>query len=236
MFVPEPDVLLAFVLAALALNVTPGADMVFVLGTSLQHRTRAGVLAALGIAAGSLCHAVLAAAGLSALVAASPTAMAVVTSAGAAYLVWVGVRMVRDDSPLVVPAGHAPAEPAALSAAASGPSHPAPLDRPAPPGALRLVGRGATVNLLNVKVVLFFLSFIPLFVRPGDGPVWQQVLLFGLLFDVLGTIVLVGVAVAAGGASRTLADRPGVVVTVRRACGALLVVLAVVLVVTRLPA
>ncbi|GIG20769.1 hypothetical protein Cch01nite_14930 [Cellulomonas chitinilytica] len=226
MFVPQPDVLLAFVLAALALNVTPGADMVFVLGTSLQHRTRAGVLAAVGIAVGSLCHATLAAAGLSALVAASRPAMAVVTAAGAAYLVWVGVRMVRDRSTLVVPADD-------RAVVTAGPAH-APPEEPAPPRALQLVGRGATVNLLNVKVILFFLSFIPLFVRPDDGPVWQQVLLFGLLFDVLGTLVLVGVAVAAGRASRALLDRPGVVVGVRRTCGAVLVVLAVVLVATRL--
>jgi threonine/homoserine/homoserine lactone efflux protein len=103
-FVPQPDVLLAFVVAALVLNVTPGADMVFVLGTSLQRHTRAGVLAAVGIAVGSLCHTLLAGAGLSAVVAASPPAMAVVTCAGAAYLVRVGVRMVRDRSALVVPA------------------------------------------------------------------------------------------------------------------------------------
>jgi len=228
LFVPQPDVLLTFVLAALALNVTPGADMVFVLGTSLQHRTRAGVLAALGIAVGSLCHAVLAAAGLSALVAASQPAMTVLTCAGAAYLVLVGIRMVRDRSALVVPA-RVPAE-----VGPSGASLPAAPDA-AVPGALRLVARGASVNLLNVKVILFFLSFIPLFVRPDDGPVWQQVLLLGLLFDVLGTLVLVGVAVLAGGASRALVDRSGAVVAVRRTCGCVLVVLAVLLVVTRLP-
>jgi threonine/homoserine/homoserine lactone efflux protein len=154
--------------------------------------------------------------------------MTALTCAGAAYLGWVGVRMVRDRSALVVPAR------TTAGVGPSGAALPPADDASAAPGALRLVGRGASVNLLNVKVILFFLAFIPLFVRPDDGPVWQQVLLFGLLFDVLGTLVLVGVAVAAGGASRALVDRPGAVVAVRRTCGVVLVVLAALLVVTRL--
>jgi threonine/homoserine/homoserine lactone efflux protein len=210
-FVPDLMVVASFVVAGLALNVTPGVDMAFVVGSTVRWRTRAGVLSAVGIAVGSLCHVALAAAGLSALVAASPVAMGIVTLVGAGYLVWSGVRMVVDGGPVDSPEGMAPL---------------------GPPGAVRLLARGALVNLLNVKVIVFYLAFLPQFVRPELGPAWQQVVFFGVLFNVMGTAVLVAVAVVAGwGAGRRSA---GSAVVVRRVCGVVLVVMAIALTVSRL--
>jgi threonine/homoserine/homoserine lactone efflux protein len=229
MFVSEPSVLVAFVLASLALNLTPGLDMVYVAGTTVQWRARAGVHAALGIALGSLCHATLAAAGLSVLVVASPTAMTVVTLAGAGYLVWSGLRMMGDASPPALAEGASPAptgdgsrtEPRAAPSATQAPT------------AARIVLRGALVNLLNVKVILFYLSFIPQFIRPGAGPTWEQAAFYGLVFNLLGTSVLMLVALLGGLASRTVLASPRAVLVVRRTCGATLVVLAIALTVSQ---
>jgi len=245
-FVPEIGVVGAFVLASLALNLTPGLDMTYVVGTTLQWRTRAGVCAALGIALGSLCHVVLAAAGLSALVAASPALMNVVTFAGAAYLVWSGVAMIRDTSALPVdePATTGwPPQPAARprddrapgaalpDGSASSGAMAATDERP---GLLTVTARGALVNLLNVKVVVFYLSFIPQFVRAQDGPTWQQIAFFGVLFNVLGTSILVVVALLTGLASRSVLSSPRALFRARLVCGVTLIVMAVVLTISRL--
>jgi threonine/homoserine/homoserine lactone efflux protein len=115
--VPDPSVFAAFLVAGLALNLTPGVDMAYVVGTTARWGTRAGALSAVGIALGSLCHVVLAAAGLSAVVAASPVAMGVVTLAGAGYLVWSGVRMIVDAGPADSPEGPAAAPPGGSAAA-----------------------------------------------------------------------------------------------------------------------
>ncbi|WP_147525057.1 LysE family translocator [Cellulomonas timonensis] len=246
MFVPEIGVVGAFVLASLALNLTPGLDMTYVVGATLRWRTRAGVCAALGIALGSLCHVVLAAAGLSALVAASPVLMNVVTFAGAAYLVWSGVAMIRDTSALPV------AEPATAGGTPHYADHPRDDASPGAalpdgsassgamaatderPGLLTVTARGALVNLLNVKVVVFYLSFIPQFVRAQDGPTWQQVAFFGVLFNVLGTSVLVAVALLTGLASRSVLSSPRALLRARLVCGVTLIVMAFVLSVSRL--
>ncbi|MHA7134456.1 LysE family translocator [Oerskovia turbata] len=210
MFVPDLMVVASFVVAGLALNLTPGVDMAYVVGSTVRWRARAGVLSAVGIAVGSLCHVVLAAAGISALVAASSVAMWVVTVAGAGYLVWSGVRMIVDAGPV---------------------DSPARLGAPSAPGLLRLAARGALVNVLNVKVIVFYLAFLPQFVRPELGPAWQQVVFFGVLFNVMGTAVLVAVALVADrGVGRGSA---GSAFVVRRVCGVVLVVMAIVLTVSR---
>lgn len=242
MFVPQAAVLGAFLVSSLALNVTPGLDMTYVIGATLRWRARAGVCAALGIALGSLCHLVLAAAGLSALVAASPVLMSVVTFAGAVYLVWSGIAMIRDTSRLpepgvapdgdgtVLPAGDGSVPPASDPPGAPGGG----TTTEAPPGLARVTARGALVNLLNAKVIVFYLSFIPQFVRPEDGPTWQQVTFFGLVFNLLGTIVLVAVALLTGLASRSVLRGPRAVVNARRVCGVTLVAMAVALTLSRL--
>lgn len=235
MFVPEPPLVGAFVVASLVLNLTPGLDMTYVVGVVVRWRTRAGVCAALGIALGSLCHVLLAAAGLSALVAASPALMHALTLAGAAYLVWSGVAMIRDAGPTGDP------DQAAVDGLTGG-HQVRRADAPAatttvidtPPTLARVTLRGALVNLLNVKVIVFYLSFIPQFVRTEAGPTWQQVAFFGVLFNLLGTTVLCLVAMLTGWASRSLLASPRAQFRARRACGVTLIVMALLLVSTRL--
>jgi threonine/homoserine/homoserine lactone efflux protein len=210
-FWPAAPILLAFVTASLAMNVTPGLDMAFVIGETLQGGWRAGRWAALGIAGGSLCHGVLVAVGVAALLATAPRVVTVLTVIGAAYLVYVGLRMMRS-------AGDAP-----LPARAPGQQQPAPAggdDRS------RVFRRGVLGNLLNIKVVLFYLTFLPQFVQPGRAPGWQQLIFLSLLFNALGTSVLLIVAAASGRAAGLVEPRPRVATALNRAAGGILIALA----------
>lgn len=186
-----------FVAAALLLNVTPGPDMLFVAGSAAARGTRAGLAAALGVGAGCLLHVALAAAGVGALLAASPAAFDALRWLGAAYLVWAGValwRTRRQDAEAL----------------------PAPGDR-------SVFWQGAVTNALNPKVVLFFVAFLPQFIAPGAERAWAGMLLLGLLFDVGGTAVNLAVAWAAGRARERLDLRPRAVALMQRAVGVLFV-------------
>lgn len=174
----DPWVLLAFVPAGLALNLTPGADMMFTLAQGLKGGPRAGMAANAGIAVGGMVHTVVAGLGLGALVAAHPVAFDVIRWAGVAYLLWLAVQSLRAGP---VAAGHV---------------------------AMRSLGRvfldGLMVNLLNPKVILFILAFLPQFVDPSRA-VLPQFLILGLVFSLGGFVVNGIVAVFAGGAGQRLA-------------------------------
>jgi threonine/homoserine/homoserine lactone efflux protein len=193
-----------FVAAGLLLNLTPGADLLYVAGNTATGGRRAGMLAALGIGAGCLFHVTLAALGLSALLAASDLAFTLVKWAGAAYLVWMGVSMLRSRG------GHATAR------AAIDPR--------------RVFWRGVLTNALNPKVALFFLAFLPQFIEPHGA---HQALAFGLLglvFTVNGTLVTLAMAWLGGLAKERLAGNAHagrVGVWLQRAAGAMFVVLGV---------
>jgi len=159
-----------FLLAGLLLNLTPGADMLFIVSRSAARWARAGAVAALGVGAGCLVHVTAAAAGLSALIAASATAFAVVKWLGAAYLVWLGAGLL-----LARRAGAA--APVAEGAAR------------APGQTLRAIFlQGMLTNVLNPKIVLFFLAFLPQFVDHAGGAQGWAFLLLGVVFDVNGTL------------------------------------------------
>ena len=178
---PSVQSLGLFMAAALALNVTPGPDMLYVAARSTGEGRRAGMVSALGIGAGTLVHIAALALGLSALLAAVPMLYDAVRWCGAAYLVWLGVRALR-------------AKPRMTN------------DAPVTPAPLATVFRqGVVTNVLNPKVALFFLAFLPQFVDPARGSAAAQIVALGLLFDVQGTLVNVLVAAAAsrvGGALR----------------------------------
>lgn len=176
----ELPVLLAFVPAALALNLTPGADMMFCLGQGLRGGPRAGMAANLGIAAGGMVHALMAGLGLGALVAAHPLAFEAIRWLGVGYLCWLAVQALRA----------APPDPQAAEAA-----------RP-----LAQVFRAALmVNLLNPKVILFVLAFLPQFVD-ATRPVLPQILTLGAVFCAGGLLVNGVVGVFSGGIGRRLAS------------------------------
>ena len=173
LFLPDWPLLLSFLAAALALNVTPGADMTYVIARGAAQGEKAGVVSALGIASGSLIHSILAALGISALLAASPVAFQAVKYAGAAYLLYLAVRM-------------------ALSAREREKA------QARPPARLRRIYLEATlVNLLNPKVALFIVAFLPQFADPARGHVGLQIVALGLVFNLTGTTINAGVGIAA---------------------------------------
>lgn len=176
--------------AGLLLNVTPGPDMLYVIGTSTARGTRAGVMAAVGIGAGCLVHVTLAAIGLSAVLAASSWAFSAVKYAGAAYLLYMGARMLQTSWSRSAP------EPVADAAAPA----------LAPEGPRRVFWQGFVTNVFNPKVALFFLAFLPQFIDAASpSKAWAFVLL-GLVFTVNGTIVTAGVALLAGRLGRWLSQ------------------------------
>lgn len=182
MTLPDPTLFAAFMLAALALNLTPGPDMAYVATRTLAEGRRAGLASAFGIGAGALVHTALAALGLSSLLHHAPLAFEMVKYAGAAYLVWIAVRLWRDRG--------------AADAAGEAPRI----------GTARAFAEGALTNLLNPKVALFFLALLPQFVDAERGGVAGQMLLLGLAFNTSGTLVNIAVAVLtdrARGAVRT---------------------------------
>lgn len=199
-----------FLAAALLVNLTPGPDMLFVAGTSATVGRRAGVMAALGVGAGCFVHIALAAVGLSALLATSAWAFAVVKWAGSAYLVWIGLSMLlqRSTSDAAVPLVRS-----------------APSMSPA-----KAFWMGAMTNALNPKVALFFLAFLPQFIHPGSaGQAWAFAAL-GLCFTVSGTLVNLGVAGIAGSIGRRVVSQahgPAVGRWLRRVAGAVFVGLGV---------
>lgn len=152
--------LAAFVVTTVIAMLAPGPDMLFVLGCGMRGGPRAGLLATAGVATSEAVHVAFAAAGLTALFAAVPVAFTVVRVVGAAYLVYLGVQLIRHrgDSQPEVPAG------------AGMPGHHAYL-------------RGLLTNLLNPKMVTFTIAFLPQFVDPWLGRVWLQ-------FAVLGAILI----------------------------------------------
>lgn len=175
--------LAAFLAGALALNFAPGPDVLFASACGMQGGPRAGALAGLGVGLGSLGHVAMAVLGLGALIAARPGLLAAIQWAGAGYLVWLAWKSWR-------------ARPHGAEAAAA--------RRP-----LAILGRGMMSNLLNPKPVLFFLAFLPQFVAPAHGPVWQQLLALGLIFVVTGTLVTAGYGMLAGWLGARLGARLG---------------------------
>jgi threonine/homoserine/homoserine lactone efflux protein len=178
---PTGSSLVTFAAAAFVLVALPGPNMLYLLARSISEGRRAGVVSALGTETGTLVHISAAAAGLSALLASSATAFAFVKYAGAAYLIYLGVRVLvsRD------PAAHAPA---------------------APPAGAHVYRQAVVVQLLNPKVALFFLAFLPQFIEP-DRPAATQILALGLILVAIGLVIGIATALAAGSAAQRLRGR-----------------------------
>ena len=196
-----------FVVSGVLLNLTPGPDTLYIVGRSIAQGRRAGVLSVLGISTGVLVHTAAAAIGLSALLASSATAFTVVRYAGAAYLVYLGAR-------LLLSRGDAPQ--AAADVATAGTGDPWTVYR-----------QGVLTNVLNPKVALFFLAFLPQFVDPSSPHRTAAFLTLGLVFVLSGTIWCLIVACFAAAASRRLRNRPGTGKWLNRLSGGLFIGLGV---------
>ena len=209
-----------FVASGLLLNMTPGPDTLYILGRTATHGFRGGALAALGIGAGTFVHTFAAAAGLSALLAASATAFAVVKWIGAAYLAYVGITMlltrVAKPAARAVESRASPLPQSETSALASGQA------------TLRQVFvQGFLTNVLNPKVALFFLAFLPQFVDPHASSKALAFVFLGIVFNVNGTLWNLLVAWSAAGVAKRFAGARAIGVWFNRAIGALFVYLGV---------
>jgi threonine/homoserine/homoserine lactone efflux protein len=182
---PELHSLLLFIAAGLLLNLTPGPDVLYIVTRALRSGTRAGLVAGLGITAGCFVHITAAAVGVSALMAASTTLFSVLKWLGAAYLLWVGVRMLlsrpSEDPSALVRAGADAAGPASMRSVFLG---------------------GFWTNVLNPKVALFFLAFVPQFIAPDAANKPLVFFLLGALFNFNAIFVNFAWALLAGWTAR----------------------------------
>jgi threonine/homoserine/homoserine lactone efflux protein len=173
-----------FALSGFLLNITPGPDTLYIVGRGSTQGWRAGAVAAMGIGAGTLVHICAAALGLSAILAASATAFTAVKIIGAAYLLYVGISLIR-------------------SAGAPQSSPGASVSRPA---SIRIIfTQGFLTNVLNPKVALFFLAFLPQFVATDAGSKPLAFVFLGAIFDFNGTLWNLFVAWSAARLSMRLA-------------------------------
>ena len=155
-----------FVLSCILLNITPGQDSIYIIGRSVAQGRQAGVMSVLGIMTGVLVHTLLAALGLSVILATSSLAFSIIKYAGAVYLIWIGVGFImkRDDNSAL-------------------------LDVPeSAPALWKIFQQGVLTNVLNPKVALFFLSFLPQFVSVQTELVFLPFMVLGLVFFVTGSI------------------------------------------------
>lgn len=176
---PDLPQLLLFIAAGWLLNLTPGPDVLYIVTNALRSGVRAGIVAALGIVSGCFVHVFAAAIGVSALLATSATAFTVLKWIGAAYLLWMGVRLLFSKAtPLDLRAGQVE------------------------PDLRRVFYRGFLTNVLNPKVALFFLAFVPQFIAP-DAPHKAMVFLWlGLIFNINSLPINFGYAWLAAWAAR----------------------------------
>jgi threonine/homoserine/homoserine lactone efflux protein len=201
-----PGKLALFTAAALALIVTPGPAVLYIVARSVSQGRRAGYLSALGVGAGNALHAAACAAGLAAVLASSELAFAAVKWLGAGYLVLLGVSKLlgRGAGGLAAGAGAAP------------------------PAAGRAVfAQGLAVAVLNPKTALFFIAFLPQFVDPARGEAWAQLLLLGGTFVGLAILSDCAYASVAGSVGRWLRRRPAFASGERWVGGAVYVALGV---------
>ncbi len=169
---PDVSNLLLFIVATITLNVTPGPDMLYVIARSVGQGRAAGIVSALGIAVGCFVHIFAVTFGLASLLIAVPVAYEITKYVGAAYLICLGIRTIVNRP---VKNAETPTSDANLPA---------------------IFFQGIVTNVLNPKVALFFLAFLPQFAN-RDGSFAAQIIFLGVLFNILGTLVNVIVALAA---------------------------------------
>jgi len=173
-FLPSLPTLLAFTAASLLLAATPGPDMTLSISRALSQGRGAALYVVLGTSLGIVVHTLLVAFGISALITASPTAFTILKTGGAAYLLWLAVQAIRHGSNFSVKT-------------AAGPRG----------TALANVSTGFWVNLLNPKVIIFFMTFLPQFVSAGDPDVTGKLVFLGFFFILVGMPVNAIVVLAA---------------------------------------
>ena len=186
-FIPGLPTLLAFLAASVVLAITPGPDMTLFISRALSDGRAAGFACVAGAMTGITVHTLMVALGLSALVVASPTAFFALKAVGAAYLMWLAIQAIRQGSSLSLPA--------------AGPSG---------RGLVTNWAQGLGVNLLNPKIILFFMTFLPQFVAASDPHITGKLIFLGMFFVVASTPIVIGIVLGAHGLAGWLKRKPQV--------------------------
>lgn len=186
-FIPDFPTLLAFSAASLVLAVTPGPDMTLFISRALSDGPAAGFACVGGAMTGITLHTLMVALGLSALVVASPAAFFALKAVGAGYLMWLAIQAIRKGSSLTLP-----------------------VTGPSGRGLAASWAQGLGVNLLNPKIILFFMTFLPQFVAASDPNIVGKLLFLGLFFVLLSTPIVIGVVLGAHRLAGWLKRKPQV--------------------------
>ena len=194
------DSLALYVVASLALILTPGQDMMYVMSRALAQGRLAGLYSAVGVIIGILVHTALAAFGVGAILAASEGLFLALKLAGAAYLVFLGAKLLLSREAALA----TPRDGARFSAAS-------------------LVWQGVLSNVSNPKIVLFFLAFLPQFVDPRSPHPTADLVFLGVLYAAMGLVVKAGVGLAAGSLAERVMRKPRAMLWVNRVSGTILV-------------
>jgi threonine/homoserine/homoserine lactone efflux protein len=200
---PDAAALTIFMTATLALLITPGPAVLYIVGRSIEQGRLAGFVSTLGIGLGAVVHVSFAALGLSALLMQSAVAFNVVKYAGAAYLIFLGVRTLRSK-----PEGQ--------------PLQPVSRDK-----LTKIFAQGVIVNILNPKTALFFFAFLPQFVSPAAGPVARQILFLGAIFVTMAIVSDTVYAMVAGTAGQFLVGNLRVARFQKRLAGTIYILLGI---------
>ena len=191
-----------YVAASLALIATPGQDMIYVITRSLAQGRFAGVCSALGVCAGILVHTALAALGVGAILHASETLFFALKLVGAAYLVYLGIRLLLSRASVDAIEARGP-----------------------PLSPLALVRQGVLSNVTNPKIVLFFFAFLPQFVDPASAHPTRDLVFLGVLYAALALPIKSAVGLAAGSLSERVLRRPVAIAWMNRFSGTVLIAL-----------
>jgi len=195
---------LIFAVASLVLNITPGNDMLYVATRSTSQGIKSGIVSALGIAGGCIVHLLAAVIGLSAIIANSAIAFDIIKYIGAAYLVYLGIKSILSKQNKFSVSEN--------------------VEKKSLP---KLFWQGVLTNVLNPKVALFFLAFLPQFIHPEKGNASMQILLLGSWFNFSGTIVNCIVALLFGKLGNWLADKQAFIKWQNKITGLLLIGLGI---------
>lgn len=204
----SPEQFSAFFIAALALNLSPGIDHVYILSRTLAQGRLVGFMSSWGVCTGAMVHTVALAFGLSTILAASATAFTIVKVVGAVYLVWLGIQALRSKGLAVQ----------AEDLEQDGDEHTNPW------GAFR---RGVLVNVLNPKVAIFFLAFLPQFVDTSRSATWWQFIVLGTLVILIALVWEAALVFGAGFISSWLQRQQRATTWLNRVMGSVFVVLGV---------
>lgn len=204
----DPEKLALFIGVSWALIIAPGPDMFYVITRGMVHGRKAGIMSAIGVVCGILVHTVAAALGLTVILQTSASAFLVVKYAGAAYLLYLGIKAWRDKSTF-------------------SPQSPAPVMN-----SRALFWQGVLSNVLNPKIAIFFLAFLPQFVNQGNSYVTLQMVVLGLTFACFGLCFLLAVGYSSGAIGGWLTRRPRYARYFQRLAGGILISLGIRLAIT----